>query len=391
MDELFSILNFNEIKRQAAKVAALSRSVTEITLHTPDIPLNDSANTYPHYIFVVTLSLTDAKMDSMISKCPSETDFENMLKDDSLNTMEALTGKLNKMEAGYNNAIPSDIDAVLEIAQGFRKSWTTGYAGMKQNIDRFYKPDRRPTVPIFWDMIVLTSDGGYPKDLRTDPEGMIRVFPDEPTLAIESTPAPQKEPQADNYFKQSGEFWTIRFQGKESTPIKAVKGLLYISCLLERPGKSVSCVELDRVANKNTSKTISQTEASNEGLHTGHKLERVNSFEAGQQLTKEQLRLENELRAIDDMDAEDRTPEDELRRKEIEEKLNEFYSLTREKYFTDEKSKKQILVIRNLQTAYAIIDKDRNMVKCVEYLSTHIAPDGAGGYMYNGDIKWDIS
>lgn len=194
MDELFSILNFNEIERQAAKVAALSRSVTEITLHTPDIPLNDSANTYPHYIFVVTLSLTDAEMDPMISQCPSETDFENMLEDDSLNTMEASSGKLNQMEAGYNNAIPSDIDAVLEIAQGFRKSWTTGDAGMRQNIDRFYKPNCRPTVPIFWDMIVLTSDGGYPQDLRTDPEGMIRVFPDEPAPAKESAPNPQDEP-----------------------------------------------------------------------------------------------------------------------------------------------------------------------------------------------------
>lgn len=210
------------------------------------------------------------------------------------------------------------------------------------------------------------------------------------TPTKESTPAPQAKPQAENYFKQSGDFWTIRFQGNESTPIKAVKGLLYISCLLERPGKSVSCIELDSVANKNKPKSISLTEAKSEGLHTGHKRERINSFEANQQLMKEQLRLENELQDINDMDEQEITLEEEFRKKEIKEELDKLYSLEGAKFFADEISKKQSLVIRNLQTAYAHIEKDRNMAKCVEYLSSHIAPDGASGYMYNGDIKWDV-
>ena len=385
MDELFSILNFNEIERQAAKVAALSRSVTEITLHTPDIPLNDSANTYPHYIFVVTLSLTDAEMDPMISQCPSETDFENMLEDDSLNTMEALSGKLNQMEAGYNNAIPSDIDAVLEIAQGFRKSWTTGDAGMRQNIDRFYKPNCRPTVPIFWDMIVLTSDGGYPQDLRTDPEGMIRVFPDEPAPAKESAPNPQDEPatkeKAENYLQRNGKHWAIKFQDEYNAHIDHVDGLLYIAHILEKQGKDISDQILCQLAKGVPLKeTIDTNEMTERNLSKGFRSQSIGTDKERKICQTKYYELECKL--------ETASLEDQEEIKEQMERLLPYLN-TKKRNFVDPNNKKaQSNMTRRIDLAYDKL-KEENMPELAKYLKDTIKT-GYYGRRYVGPVTWKI-
>jgi len=381
VDEPYSILNFNEIKRQAAKVAALSRSVTEITLHIPDIPLNDSANTYPHYTFAVKLSLTSAKLDSMISKCPSETDFDNMLKDDSLNTMKALNSKLNQMEADFNNAVPSDIDAVLEIAQGFRKSWTTGNAGMRQNIDRFYKPAHRPTLPIFWDMIVLTSDGAYPQDLRTDPEGMIRVFPDEPTPTIESTPTPQSQPQEEYYFKQNVNHWKIRFKNEFAPHIDHVDGLLYIAHILGKQGKDISDQILYQLAKGVSSKeTIDENEMTELNLIKGFRAQPIATDKGRKICQAKYSELEGKLETAGLEEQED-----------IKEQMEKLvpYLKTKKRNFADSNDKKaQSNVKKRIDLAYDKLEQE-NMKELAKHLKDTIKT-GYYGRRYVGPVTWEI-
>lgn len=53
----------------------------------------------------------------------------------------------------------------------------------------------------------------------------------------------ETEPQAKNVFKKTGDFWTVRFQGKTHT-IKNSTGMAYIACLLVKPNKPITALIL---------------------------------------------------------------------------------------------------------------------------------------------------
>lgn len=212
------------------------------------------------------------------------------------------------------------------------------------------------------------------------------------TPAAEIKPIPQIKPQAENYFKKNGDYWHIKFEGKESTqPIKHVVGMLYISYLLDRPKKSISCIELWSVASGNVSEeSISKNATISEDLHTDHKRQKINTYKADQACNKNRIKLENELQELLDINDIERTPEDNMRIKEIEKEIDGINTFTKGRNFNDENSKKQSLIIGNLKTAYANIDKDSMMSQCVAYLCKNIRSDGVYGYEYTGDIKWDV-
>ncbi|MBP7232186.1 MAG: hypothetical protein KBA28_09665 [Syntrophaceae bacterium] len=378
MDVRFSILNFSEINRQAAKVAALSKHVKEISLHIPDIPLNDTQNKYPCYTFVVTLNLNTSEMNAMLSQCPSEIDFDGMLDDINLDNFKALSDELNKMESAYDKAIPADIDKVLEIAQAFRYSWTTNRAGMKQNIERFYNPNSQPTNPLFWDMIILARDSGYPADLRTDAEGKMRVWPDEPAPAAvepskEEKPTTDKE--SDYVFRREGAFWQITFDGRQSKSLPDVKGMKYIHFLLKHPRKNFSCLSLN--LSVDGAPADCRGDAISEGLYADHGRQPILTPQAWKEYEIELAMLENADDAGD--------PQSDMIRKEriawLKKQLNT-------KNFKDEYSDMQSLVGQNLKTAYKKILTDPAMKEAVEHFRDKIKTDGNMGLIYKGDFIW---
>lgn len=63
------------------------------------------------------------------------------------------------------------------------------------------------------------------------------------------------EQKAENVFKKTGDFWTVKFQGNTAS-IKDSKGMLYIAPLLEKPHQPISALKL--AAQKNDTKLMNQ-------------------------------------------------------------------------------------------------------------------------------------
>jgi len=219
-------------------------------------------------------------------------------------------------------------------------------------------------------------------------QGIAKITPE-----TETTPAPQIEPQAENCFTRNGDFWTIRFQGTESKPIKHVQGLLYIAYLLERPGKSLHSLELYRLVSSNTpDKTMDERTAIDDGLNVGNREQAINDYKTKNDYLKELEKyeeLKSDYLAEVESNADDRetiminveTVNGMI--KEIQRKLNE-------RNFPGDATKKQSLINGLLKTAYRKIKADDNIKKCVVHLKKQIKPDGALGFIYTGEIKWEI-
>jgi len=239
------------------------------------------------------------------------------------------------------------------------------------NIEKFEA--EHPDIIEAWQKKVTTSDNKEQKQDDTEP-----------------TPAPQVEPQADNYFKRNGngDYWTICFQGKESSPIKDVNGLRYIAYLLERPGTSIDSLKFYNIVTGNTSnKIIDESEAIGEGFNIGSRKQEINDEDATQAYWKQWQEYQ------DNIDNADDTPEGNMMKNENLQHLKELEKRLKEKNFDDEQSKKQTLIHGLLNTAYKNIKADRtdhNMKKCADYLKKQIKTDGALGYRYTGEIKWQI-
>jgi tetratricopeptide (TPR) repeat protein len=54
---------------------------------------------------------------------------------------------------------------------------------------------------------------------------------------------PQEDSQADTLFRQEGDYWTLAYQGA-TCRLKDSKGLHYIACLLQAPGRTLHALEL---------------------------------------------------------------------------------------------------------------------------------------------------
>lgn len=248
-----------------------------------------------------------------------------------------------------------------------------------------FKPDGNYRRDWFFTTSAL-ADGNDFSSIMTD-EPYCLLWPDEPTK--ESTPAPQTEPQAENCFKRSenGDFWTIRFKGKESNPIKDVKGLYYIAYLLQRPGKSISSMEFYTIVTANTQiegETMGESAAINEGLNIGRSKQPINDKDARKAYWKQWQKYQ------DIIDEAENTPEGDMIKEEYLQKQDELEKRLHERDFTGESAKKQTLIHDLLKTAYKNIEKDRNMGKCVEHFHATIKTDGAYGYTYTGEMNWEI-
>jgi len=253
---------------------------------------------------------------------------------------------------------------------------------------------RIPTVEM---VVVLNSP-----DMRNDPEKQKDFFSDQityfisddvlnfeydhgikPTPAKESTPITQTKPQADNYFKQNGNHWEIRFGIEFAAHVDHVDGLLYIAHILNNIDNVISDQKLYNLAkgatlNEDKDKmTVSMAIAND--LHFDTPPQKINDPKAQNEYINKYKQLQHDL---DDA-------ESNLEKNEIEyemEKLLPF--LTRRNIPNPEDKKAQVNITRLLDRAYARIKK-ANMPNLAKHLSDKIKPDNYGR-KYSGTFIWQI-
>jgi hypothetical protein len=183
-----------------------------------------------------------------------------------------------------------------------------------------------------------------------------------------------------NYFKRNGDFWTIRYDGKESDPIKHVDGFLYIAHLLQTPRVSISCSKLYQAKIGQHPGTVSAGTAIAEGLLIGTNKQYKSDSEAKEAYMKEYLELRASL---------DRA-ESDMERHDIEKEMNSIMQFINEGAFADKNKNKQGNMTKRLDAAYDKLEKS-GMKSLSQHLRVSIKPNGAYDLVYNSETSWEIS
>jgi len=187
-----------------------------------------------------------------------------------------------------------------------------------------------------------------------------------------------------NYFRRTGDFWQIGYEGAESKPIKHVDGLLYIGHLLKaKPGTSISCQYLVQVVSGKTQETIiSESMAKKQDLSIGFKKQSIGT-DKERKIAREKYQELQERLSNASIDEEE----------EIQEQLValEPYLNMKKRNFTDSNDKKaQANIKKRLEKAYEVIS-EANMKELVKHLRNNIKPDDAYGRIYTGTLSWEIN
>jgi len=188
-----------------------------------------------------------------------------------------------------------------------------------------------------------------------------------------------------NCFIRNGDFWQIRYDGKER-PIKNLDGIYYIALLLQKPGASISCRKLYQAASgKMPDKFLSEGSALDEGLYVDHKKQAISDPKAKRDYWKQWQELQADIGNAED------SPEGEMVKKESKKKQDEIMPFLEGRAFPDKDTKKvQSNIQKRLKVAYNAIDK-AGMKNLEKHLRAHIKPDDAYGLMYTGSLSWDIT
>ncbi len=185
---------------------------------------------------------------------------------------------------------------------------------------------------------------------------------------------------AANYLKRTGNFWTIRFNGKEFGPIKHVDGLLYIAYLLERPGTSISCKNLHQsVSGITPGGIMDKSMAIEAGMNMGSSRQAVNDGKAKHDYFKKYRELQNSLELA----------ESDLEKNEIEKEMADLLGAINAKTFTKDDKKAQANLKKRMETAYKVLNTT-GMKEISEYLRGNIKPNDAYDLRYTGEIAWEI-
>jgi hypothetical protein len=214
---------------------------------------------------------------------------------------------------------------------------------------------------------------------------------------IESKSEPSQEhrtsepEKAVNFFTKEGDMWHVGFEG-QTTRIRHLDGIKYIAIiLLQKPMESISCRELyQTVSSKALDKIMSGDVAKAGGLYADHKKQAISSPEAKADYFRRYKKLEDDLLRIDDLPDNEKTPEDEMEKKEIEKEMAALKPILNERTFTDPNDKKaQINIGQRLEKAYQAINK-AGMKDLAKHLKDHIKTDDAYGRKYTGPLTWEI-
>jgi hypothetical protein len=214
---------------------------------------------------------------------------------------------------------------------------------------------------------------------------------DDKEKALEPTDTKKPLPQPINFFAREGDVWHIGFEG-QTTRIRHLDGIYYIAILLQKPGKSISCRELyQTLSGKMQNKILSAGAAIAEGLNIGGSKQAISDPKVRKEYIKKYMKLENDLLKINDLSDNDRTPEDEMVKKEIEKEMATIKPFLNVNTFADPNDKKaQVNIGKRLDTAYKAIRRTE-MKEMEKHLRGHIKPDDAYGLFYTGSLTWDIT
>jgi len=185
-----------------------------------------------------------------------------------------------------------------------------------------------------------------------------------------------------NLFKRVSDFWQIRYEGKESNPIKHVDGLLYISHLLKHPGTCISCQKLHQsVSGKATIGIMSENEISGNKLSIGFGKQSIDTSKARKVCSEKYQEFQDKLSTVS-------LEEQECIKEQMA--ALEPYLRAKKRNFADPNDKKaQVNIKKRLETAYQAIRK-ANMTEMEEHLRKYITSDDAYGLRYIGSLTWDI-
>jgi len=246
------------------------------------------------------------------------------------------------------------------------------------------KSAKNDTGTIWWNEGVVLFD--LADDCRTTDQNInvAGLQPVETDTAISNPP--KQEAQSSNFLTRDGDIWHVGFGGRDAR-IKHLKGLLFISHLLDRPRENISCQELFQMTGSGNEpdNIMSEGRAIDEGLHIGSRGQTTSDSEARKQYLERFSTLSN------DLDNVENSPEGEMMRKEIEKEIETIMPYLKERFFADPNDKKaQVNVKKRLETVYAAMQK-ADMKKLAEHLQNHIKPDGAFGLHYTGSLAWKIT
>ena len=202
-----------------------------------------------------------------------------------------------------------------------------------------------------------------------------------PTPAKESTPAPQTEPQAENYFKQNGNHWEIKFGNEFAAHVDHIDGLLYIAHILERPLINISDQDLYQLAKGVPIKeTIGTNEMNERNLSKGFKAQPIGTNKERIICQTKYLKLEGEL--------ETANLEKQEEIKEQMEKLMPYLNMKKRNFADPNDKKAQANITKRIDLAYDKL-KEENMPKLATYLKDTIKT-GYYSRRYIGPATWEI-
>jgi len=208
----------------------------------------------------------------------------------------------------------------------------------------------------------------------------------------DSNPPAQKEEKnhdSDFFHKNHDGTWHIRFKDEEAT-VMPLLGLQIIAYLIGNTDM-VSCRELYNAA-KGTlpGNTVSEGTAIDEGLYTGYTTQAVNTPEVKTKYLQRLMELSDRLLSINDKPDHEKTPEDEMEKKELEKEIAVIEASLKEGNFgaSDEK-KVQSNVYKRLKGAYGALEKAK-MKKLAKHLRDKITPNGKFGLQYSDANVWDV-
>jgi len=197
----------------------------------------------------------------------------------------------------------------------------------------------------------------------------------------ESAPAPQIEPQAENYFKRNGKHWAIKYKNEVADHIDHVDGLLYIAHLLEKPGKDISDQTLHQLAKGVALKeTIDANEMIERNLSKGFKPQPIGTDKQRKicQAKYQELQGKFETASLEEQD-------------EINEKMDKlvpFLNMKKRNFADPNDRKAQSNMKKRIDLAYDKL-KEENMPELAMYLKGTIKT-GDYGRRYVGPVTWKI-
>jgi hypothetical protein len=188
-------------------------------------------------------------------------------------------------------------------------------------------------------------------------------------------------------FRKTGDFWEVSFDGEPAT-VKHSNGMEYIACLLEAPGRSLSCVELAQAAlgvSPSGAEVSSEDKASMSARFTRQNLQDREGL----------ARIHREVKKIDEELADAEALHDSARIEQLRTDKGNLLAHVkkssgrggRTRIFSDEEEKARKAVSAAIQRAILRIRKLRPLL--ADHLETLIKSGGRCSYEGDG-TDWNV-